>query len=181
MATYKLPLWSSAKFFYALRVDPQDAQVLVSLTDHTPLLLEKRLGEGRVLLLASGLEGLTNDLPLQPAFVAISSQLAHKGAADMAHYAAAKAGVLGFTRSLAYEVARDGITVNAISPGPFATEMNTTLIQNPELNQQFLSKIPLGRWGRVEEVGRLALHLCSEHSGFITGTDILIDGGWTAQ
>jgi NAD(P)-dependent dehydrogenase (short-subunit alcohol dehydrogenase family) len=55
------------------------------------------------------------------------------------------------------------------------------LIQNPELNQQFLSKIPVGRWGRVEEIGQLALYLCSEAAGFITGTDILIDGGWTAQ
>jgi NAD(P)-dependent dehydrogenase (short-subunit alcohol dehydrogenase family) len=67
------------------------------------------------------------------------------------------------------------ITVNAISPGPFGTEMNTALIQNPELNQQFLSKIPLGRWGRVEEIGRLTFYLCSEDAGFITGTDILIE------
>jgi NAD(P)-dependent dehydrogenase (short-subunit alcohol dehydrogenase family) len=55
------------------------------------------------------------------------------------------------------------------------------LIQNPEINQQFISKIPVGRWGRVEEIGQLALYLCSEAAGFITGTDILIDGGWTAQ
>ena len=55
--------------------------------------------------------------------ISISSQLAHKGAADMAHYAAAKAGVIGFTRSLAYEVARDGITVNCICPGPVDTEL----------------------------------------------------------
>ena len=57
----------------------------------------------------------------------------------------------------------------------------TALMQNPEINAQFISKIPVGRWGKVEEIGQLALFLCSEHSGFITGTDILIDGGWCAQ
>ena len=59
--------------------------------------------------------------------------------------------------------------------------MNTPIIQNPETNAQFISKIPIGRWGKVDEVGQLALYLCSEDAGFITGTDILIDGGWTAQ
>ena len=96
-------------------------------------------------------------------------------------YSASKSGLLGLTHALALELAPEGITVNGISPGPFATEMNTPLIENPEINRQFMSKTPLGRWGRVEEIGQLALYLCSEEAGFLTGTDILIDGGWCAQ
>jgi NAD(P)-dependent dehydrogenase (short-subunit alcohol dehydrogenase family) len=107
--------------------------------------------------------------------------MGHVSIAGRSAYSASKSALLGLTRALALELAPQSITVNSISPGPFATEMNTSLIQNAELNQQFISKIPLERWGRVEEVGDLALYLCSETAGFITGTDIVIDGGWTAQ
>jgi NAD(P)-dependent dehydrogenase (short-subunit alcohol dehydrogenase family) len=96
-------------------------------------------------------------------------------------YSASKAALLGMTRSLALELANEGITCNGISPGPFATEMNRPLMENAEANAQFLASIPLGRWGRVEEIGQLAVYLCSESAGFITGTDILIDGGWCAR
>lgn len=111
----------------------------------------------------------------------MTSTMSHVSLPGRAAYSASKAGLLGFTKAVALELAPEGITVNGISPGPFATEMNTVLMQNPELNQQFLSKVPMGRWGPVEDVGKLATYLCSDEAGFITGTDILIDGGWCAQ
>jgi NAD(P)-dependent dehydrogenase (short-subunit alcohol dehydrogenase family) len=111
----------------------------------------------------------------------LTSIMSHVALPGRTAYAASKAALLGFTRALALELASEKITVNGISPGPIATEMNTPLMQDPEVNQQFISRIPVGRWGKVEEVGQLALYLCSEDAGFITGTDILIDGGWTAQ
>ena len=111
----------------------------------------------------------------------IASTMAHVALAHRTAYCTSKFGLLGMTKALALELAPHGITVNGISPGPFATEMNTILTQDPVRNAQFISKIPVGRWGKVEEIGPLAVFLCSDAAGFITGTDVLIDGGWTAQ
>ncbi|MCY3023103.1 MAG: SDR family NAD(P)-dependent oxidoreductase [Planctomycetota bacterium] len=111
----------------------------------------------------------------------MTSMMSHVALAGRTAYCTSKAGLLGFTKALALELAAERITVNGISPGPCSTEINKPLMENPELAQSFLSRIPVGRWGRPEEIGALAAYLCSEAAGFITGTDISIDGGWTTQ
>jgi len=105
----------------------------------------------------------------------IASQLGHKGAPEMAHYAAAKAGVIGFTRSLAYEVARDGITVNAICPGPIETELFKAL---PEAwKKRKLAELPIGRAGQVDEIAPTAVLLASEEGAYYVGATMNPNGG----
>ncbi len=113
--------------------------------------------------------------------VSVASTMAHVSLPHRAAYSASKAALLGMTRAMALELAAEGVTCNTISPGPFATEMNRTLIESGEANALLVANTPVGRWGRVEEVGELAVYLCSEAAGFVTGADFLIDGGWTAK
>ena len=111
----------------------------------------------------------------------MTSMMSHISLPGRTAYSASKTALLGFNRALALELAGEQITVNSISPGVCDTEINAPLMQNPELRAQFLAKIPLGRWGQPREIGQLAVYLCSEDAGYLTGTDIVIDGGWTAQ
>lgn len=105
----------------------------------------------------------------------ISSQLAHKGAAEMAHYAAAKAGVIGLTRSLAYEVAQDGITVNAICPGPVDTELFRNIPETWRTRK--LAELPIGRAGTVDEIAPTAVLLASDEGSFYIGATLNPNGG----
>jgi 3-oxoacyl-[acyl-carrier protein] reductase len=107
--------------------------------------------------------------------ISTSSQLAHKGAVELAHYCAAKAGVLGFTRSLAYEVAQYGITVNAICPGPIETDMSATLSE--EWRARKRAELPLGRFGRVDEIAPTAVLLASDEGSYYTGASLNPNGG----
>lgn len=105
-----------------------------------------------------------------------SVSIAHRAA-----YTSAKHGVLGLTKALALEWAPHGITVNCICPGPFGTPMNRKIMDDPEVRQFFVSRIPMGRWGEPEELETTILYLAAPGSGFITGAAVYVDGGWTAQ
>lgn len=113
--------------------------------------------------------------------VNLASMLATIALPGRAPYASSKAGLLGLTRVLALEWASAGVTVNAICPGPFGTEMNRQLLEDPEKYAAFVQKLPVGRWGDLHEIKGLVVFLASEASSFVTGASIPIDGGWTAQ
>lgn len=105
------------------------------------------------------------------------------GYSNLVHYSATKAGIVGFTRSLALEVAKDGILVNAIAPGAILTPTAKaeTEAMPKELADQMMAAIPLGRWGKPEEISSAALFLAGEESSYITGQCFVIDGGLTIQ
>lgn len=113
--------------------------------------------------------------------VMLSSMLATIALPGRAPYASSKAGVTALTRVLALEWASFGVTVNAICPGPFGTEMNRQLLNDPEKYQAFIQKLPVGRWGHLHEIKGCALFLASDASSFMTGSSLALDGGWTAQ
>ena len=110
----------------------------------------------------------------------VSSVNGSKGAFGQTNYSAAKAGVHGFTKALALEVARKGVTVNTISPGYIGTKM-VTAIPEDVLNTKILPQIPVGRLGKPEEVAGLVIYLASEEAAFLTGANIAINGGQHMQ
>jgi acetoacetyl-CoA reductase len=112
--------------------------------------------------------------------VNISSVNGQKGAFGQTNYSAAKAGMHGFTKALALEVARKGVTVNTISPGYIGTKM-VTAIAKEVLDTKIIPQIPMGRLGKPEEVAGLVAYLASEEAAFLTGANIAINGGQHMQ
>jgi acetoacetyl-CoA reductase len=106
----------------------------------------------------------------------VSSVNGQKGAFGQTNYSAAKAGIHGFTKALALEVAKKGVTVNTISPGYIGTKM-VTAIPKEILDSKILPQIPVSRLGKPDEVAGLIIYLCSEEAAFVTGANISINGG----
>lgn len=111
----------------------------------------------------------------------VSSMLGEISLPERSPYASSKGGMTMLTKTLALEWAGHGVCINALCPGPFATEINTPLLNDPEKFRAMVSRVPMGRWGDPAELGPAAIFLASEASSFMTGATLFIDGGYTAQ
>ena len=111
----------------------------------------------------------------------ISSLNSFVALCEVAAYAASKAGVASLTRSLAVEWSKKGITVNAIAPGVFRTDLNAALLDSSPRGHELLMRTPMGRFGKTEELVGAAVYLASDSSSFVTGQTIVVDGGFLAS
>ena len=115
------------------------------------------------------------------AIINISSQMGHVGAINRTVYCASKHALEGFTKALALELAPVGIRVVSVAPTFIETNMTRPMLADPQFGQSVLSKIPLGQLGQAQDVADAVVFLASSRARFVTGSSLLVDGGWTAQ
>jgi NAD(P)-dependent dehydrogenase (short-subunit alcohol dehydrogenase family) len=113
--------------------------------------------------------------------IMISSQMGHVGAAQRSVYCATKHAVEGLTRALAVELAPEGIRVLSIAPTFVRTAMTAGQLDDPDVGPALLEQIPLGRFGTAEEVAGAVVYAASPAAALMTGTSLVLDGGWTAR
>ena len=111
----------------------------------------------------------------------VSSVAGLRGAPLMSHYGAAKAAVISLTRSLAVEVATAGVRVNSLVPGWIETDLTDFLRDSGEIEKGLLDRVPMARWGRADEIAQAALFLAGDASSFMTGQELIVDGGLSAM
>lgn len=111
----------------------------------------------------------------------ISSIFGLVGMPGRTGYVATKGAIVQLAKAQALELATTGVTVNSVCPGPFATALNRGIMEDPEKYKQFVARIPMGRWGEMHELPGAIVYLASNAASYVTGTSLVVDGGWTAQ
>tara|TARA_Y100000588_G_scaffold352443_1_gene405074 strand:+ start:18073 stop:18849 length:777 start_codon:yes stop_codon:yes gene_type:complete len=109
----------------------------------------------------------------------VSSTLGAVGLEQRSAYSSSKSGVIGMTRTLAKEWAQSGVRCNALCPGPFLTEMNVPIANDPAMIEPIMSRVPMHRWAELDEIKGAGLFLASDASSYVTGSELYVDGGWT--
>ena len=130
---------------------------------------------------AKAVSGVMRAQAVRGSIINMSSQMGHVGAANRTIYCASKWGLEGFTKALAVELGPVGIRVNTIGPTFIETPMTRPFLEDERVRRAIIDKIKLGRLGQIEDVVGAAIFLASDASGMMTGSSIVIDGGWTAD
>lgn len=158
-----------ARHSRATDTEPEDFDAVMGINLRGAYFLTQAVAKG---LLAAGRKG---------SLINISSQMGHVGGQDRAVYCASKFAVEGFTKAMALELGNAGIRVNTICPTFILTELTQSTFDDPEKRAWVLDKIKLGRPGETQDIMGAAVYLASDASSLVTGTAMLIDGGWTAD
>jgi NAD(P)-dependent dehydrogenase (short-subunit alcohol dehydrogenase family) len=159
----------TARHSKAIDTAPEDFDAVMNVNLRGAYFLSQAVAKG---LIAAGRPG---------SLINISSQMGHVGGTDRAVYCASKFAVEGFTKAMAIELGPHNIRINTICPTFILTELTQPTFEDPDKRAWVLDKIKLGRVGKVEDIMGAAVYLASDAAALVTGTAVMIDGGWTAD